>query len=517
MSLRRRFLLLLCLAVVALGAALLAVLQLRARSATQQEAAAFDQADAVVEALLRRLESRPSSLLEAGGPEQVALRGFVALLIAPLVDASAGYCASDGTLLFTETVAPPRSARPPLAPPPAGASPGARGDVPPAHAAMFSGPPTLLPLDRDVVREACRVQRAGQSEHVRFLAPSDILLVSVRGSSGSVAAWALVRLSNRIGEETGGRWTLIIGSLVVLALLLVVLTAEALWVLRRGSEELQQALVRLPQDLRTEVPRPMAEELARLAEGLRAMARQLIEARERERRLERRLGQEQRLASLGRVVAGVAHEVRNPLAGMKLTLDGMVRRRLDERSHGDVAICLEEIARLERVVGSLLLVSHKGPPAKSALDLAVLADERLRAAEALTVGRGLRLVRQGRALGWAHREQLTRVIDNLVRNAIEASPRGAEVRIELDTSEQGARLAVVDQGPGVPPERQGELFEPFFTLKPEGTGLGLFLSRSLVDAHGGMLAYERAPGETRFVITLPEEGPHAWPAPHPRH
>jgi two-component system sensor histidine kinase FlrB len=97
------------------------------------------------------------------------------------------------------------------------------------------------------------------------------------------------------------------------------------------------------------------------------------------------------------------------------------------------------------------------------------------------------------------------VIDNLVRNAIEASPAGEAVlvRIEMDGGE--TRLIVVDRGSGVPAEREGELFEPFFTLKSEGTGLGLFLSRVLVEAHGGRLSYHREGAETRFVVTLPPE------------
>ncbi|HEX5749689.1 MAG TPA: HAMP domain-containing sensor histidine kinase [Archangium sp.] len=497
MSLRRRFILVLGLAVIALGAAALAVLQLRAQSATERAKAAFAQADTVVEALSGQLEANPSLELAASAPaEQARLRSFVASLLAPLVDASAGYCASDGTLLLTETVAPPISEPDPRL---------ANGP----HAHVFNRPHRLLPLDQHAVEEACRAQRAGHLEHGRFTAPKDVLFISVLGTARPVAAWALVRLPNRAREGTGAGWAVHVGLIGVLTLALVGLTAEALWLLRRGAAQLLQAQERLAQNLHTEVPRPRAEEFARLAEGLRTMAHRLIAAQERERLLERRLGQEQRLVSLGRVIAGVAHEVRNPLTGMKLLLDTMLRRRLDERSKGDIATCLQEIERLDQVVGSLLLVARKVAPTKALVDLGALADERLRAAESLARERRVRLVRQGSALCMANREQMIRVLDNLVRNAIEASPREAEVRIHLERSEQQVRLIVVDRGEGVPLQREGELFEPFFTLKPEGTGLGLFLSRSLVEAHGGSLAYHREPGETRFVVTLPMEGSDA--------
>ena len=107
------------------------------------------------------------------------------------------------------------------------------------------------------------------------------------------------------------------------------------------------------------------------------------------------------------------------------------------------------------------------------------------------------------------------MIDNLVRNAVEASPTGAEVRVILTDAASGARLDVVDHGGGIPEDRLPELFEPFFTLKPEGTGLGLFLSRSLLEAQGGHLAYARDDGVTRFTVTLPSVAAHAEAAPRP--
>ena len=245
------------------------------------------------------------------------------------------------------------------------------------------------------------------------------------------------------------------------------------------------------------------------------MASHLADAHDRERALERRLGHEQRLAGLGRVVAGVAHEVRNPLTGIKLKLDTMARRRLDDRSARDVAICLQEIARLDRVVSALLVVSRKAPTEFVTIDLAELVDERLIQAEALALAREVRLTREGEATAFAHRESLSRVVDNLVRNAVEASPIGAEVRVTLTDAASEARLDVVDHGGGIPEARLPELFEPFFTLKPEGTGLGLFLSHSLLEVQGGHLAYARDDGVTRFTVTLPSEATHAEAAPRP--
>lgn len=489
MSIRRRFLLILAVAVIALAAVALGLLRSGALRQYEQANAAAGRAAAAAQILARSLAGAPvGDPLPPGRAGE--LRALAADVVAPLDDASAGVCSAAGELLVIETVVP--AWRP-------------GGPVPPPGSGRERG---LLELDRDAVQEACRAPRVDGVVHRRVNAPTDLLFITVQGEPGRPAAWALVRV-RAPRELRMSRRTLIfaagIGALIVL---LVTAALQTLAVLRRGSGELRSAVVTLADDLHASVPEPEVNELRAIADGLRAMAKKLVDARDREHALERRLHEEQRLAGLGRVVAGVAHEVRNPLAALKLSLDRMARRALDERSARDVGVCLEEIARLDKVVGSMLLVARSEPPAKAPVDLGELTDERLRAAEALAAPRGVRLVRAGEAVVDVNRGHFTRVIDNLVRNAIEASPDGAEVRVAIERGGEGVTLAVEDAGPGVPEERAGELFEPFFTLRPDGTGLGLFLSRSLVEAHGGRLLYHREGGATRFVVLLPLQDPH---------
>lgn len=245
-----------------------------------------------------------------------------------------------------------------------------------------------------------------------------------------------------------------------------------------------------------------AAELARIAKDHGSLAEDLERSRIRERNLERRLEHGQRLAGLGSVVSGVSHDLRTPITGIKLTLDGLARRRLDERSAEDVDICQEELGRLDRLVASLHTVA-KTLDTKVELDLALVADQRLRRWETEAADKQVELRRVGHAKAHANLDMVVRVIDNLVGNAIHACAPGGHVRVRLEVDTEAVRLAVEDDGPGVPEGREHELFEPFFTLKEEGSGLGLFLSHSLVSAHGGRLSYLRRAETTVFIVSLP--------------
>jgi signal transduction histidine kinase len=275
--------------------------------------------------------------------------------------------------------------------------------------------------------------------------------------------------------------------------------------LRRGAGELTGALVKLQDDLRAPVPRPRARELGEIASGLAAMAAHLADARDRERALEASLSREQRLAALGRVAAGVAHEVRNPLAGMKLRLDLLARGgALDTTAREDVAACLGEIARLNRLVESLLMASRAKTQAERTIDLGAIANERVERARALAEKAGVRITREGEGHALGDPDAVAGAVENLLRNAVEASPPGGEVRVRIGVDDEGRpALDVEDSGPGIPEARRAELFEPFFTTKPEGTGLGLWISRLLLEAKGASLRYDRIDARTRMRIAFP--------------
>lgn len=505
MSLTRRLVFLVLIAVIGLVAAAVALVRLHLQSASARERAAFAQGELVTGELLAKWQALNKDATHEGAlaSSLAPLAPVVSTLIAPLLDASAGYCLRDGTLVLRQTIAPFAFQPPPgrQSGPPADLSRPFHFHPPTEFSAQLA--PDLLPLDRDVVAAACREQNQQVLRHVRFAAPNDLLFVTVQKADSQLSSWALVRMPNRGRDPANRGWIPLILLIGLTMVALVGLSMEAVRTLQRGSAELAQSFLRLQDDLHAEIPVPRAKELAHIAEGLREMTATLTSSLARERMLERRLDHENRLAALGRVVAGVAHEIRNPLTGIKLRLDSMARRRLDERTATDVSKALVEIARLDGVVGSLLIIARRTLPAKNTVDLAALVDSRLEQLEEVAAAQSVQLRRAGDGTGLLDAESMARVIDNLVRNAIEATPKNGEVLVRISSEKNVLSLRVEDCGPGVAKEHESQLFEPFFTSKPGGTGLGLCLSRAAVEAHDGALRYERVNGQTAFVVQLP--------------
>lgn len=299
-------------------------------------------------------------------------------------------------------------------------------------------------------------------------------------------------------------WKLIVISLGLTTILLVAATLHAVRTVRRGANLLQQSITDVGADLGAEVPRPEVYELSMVADGIEQLARHLKASREAESGLQKELAQRERLAALGRVVTGVAHEVRNPLASIKLRLD-LAASLADMPSGGQKALthASAEIERLDRLVADLLVVAGRATGPKEEEDVGALVEERLDALSPWAASLGVTLRSDGNASAMIHRDSVTRAIDNLVRNAVEASPEGSEVSVSVQGRDAAVAIIVDDAGEGVLGGREGELFEPFFTTKADGTGLGLALSRSIARAHGGEVSYERAHGHTRFALSLP--------------
>jgi two-component system sensor histidine kinase HydH len=216
-----------------------------------------------------------------------------------------------------------------------------------------------------------------------------------------------------------------------------------------------------------------------------------------------------RLSALGRLSAGVAHEIRNPLAGIRTTAE-ILRGRLQTDDHRQfVDVILEETERLDRIVGSLLQFAKPPEPQTAELDVAAL----LQRTQQLAAGRAAdRRITVRSRVGvdlpspLADRDQILQVVLNLVLNAIDATPDGGEVRLDAAVDGSSVVIRVEDDGPGIAPSARERIFDPFFTTKPGGTGLGLSISRNILASHGGSLRIDGSGPGTCAVASLPIAG-----------
>jgi two-component system sensor histidine kinase PilS (NtrC family) len=228
------------------------------------------------------------------------------------------------------------------------------------------------------------------------------------------------------------------------------------------------------------------------------------------RAMEETVQRSKRLADLGEVAAGLAHELRNPLASISGCVE-LLRGAsgLSDEDQRMLGIVLRETGRLDQLLTRFLAFSRPTPPRPRPTDLAVLAGETLDVFAADPAAAGLALERSlAPSPVSCDGDQLRQVLWNLLSNAAHAvreAGRGGRVRVSCaPVPGGGAALQVEDDGPGLAPEDAARVFTPFFTTRSQGTGLGLAVVQRVVDAHGGQVNVERAPsGGARFVVRLP--------------
>jgi signal transduction histidine kinase len=225
-----------------------------------------------------------------------------------------------------------------------------------------------------------------------------------------------------------------------------------------------------------------------------------------------------KLATMGNLLAGVAHELNSPLSVILGQVGLFSQTGVDPKARARVKDIGEAAERCVRIVRSFLTMARRHPPERGHVSLNDLLRE---AVELLSFE--LRIanieivydLERDLPLVWADGHQLRQVIVNLVTNARQAvqdsaPPRQLRLATRYDERRSSVGIEVADSGPGIPAEVRARVFEPFFTTKPdgEGTGLGLALVRGIVEGHGGTIEIESAPGEgARFIISLPLGAP----------
>lgn len=223
------------------------------------------------------------------------------------------------------------------------------------------------------------------------------------------------------------------------------------------------------------------------------------------------LARSERLAAVGALAAGVAHEIRNPLTSIKLLIQTAAQHaqgpRLGERQYH---VIVDQIIRMERTVQELLDFARPAPPRRGRH---ILQDS---LAQALTLLQGrfqhheIKLVQDFESqsvLVSADHEQLHTVFTNLAINAVQAMPNGGTLHVSIRQADHACEVSLRDTGQGIPPDILPRLFDPFVTSKEHGSGLGLAICRRIVEEHGGTLIASNHPeGGAEFRVILPRDG-----------
>nr|MDA8166126.1 HAMP domain-containing sensor histidine kinase [Desulfobacteraceae bacterium] len=174
-----------------------------------------------------------------------------------------------------------------------------------------------------------------------------------------------------------------------------------------------------------------------------------------------------------------------------------------------LTIIVDQTSRLESMIQDMLAFARPLVLRTAETELGTLAREGLAVAQETAVQQGVILRLQAEEGLWCQvdRSRFLHILLNVLINAIEASPAGEEVLIRLFRDNGFALLEVADRGPGIPPDQRQRIFEPFYTTKKNGTGLGLPIARKIIEAHGGLLEVaDREGGGTVFRLKLPAEG-----------
>jgi signal transduction histidine kinase len=324
-----------------------------------------------------------------------------------------------------------------------------------------------------------------------------VVLCAVHNANWRTATWAMKRLPGRAGRSDGNRAALL-GTLIAAALISITGTLGTGISLARGVGQIRKGLSSLEQDFDYRLPE-RKDELGTIISSVNRMAAV-------RRGLEADLRREDRLRALGRLTAGLAHEIRNPLNSIRLTVQLMEQRLRSGRLRPqDLEIVQAEVDRLSTLLNDLLDLQRARQPEVQQQAVLPVLQHCAALVQRQADLQGVRLCIESRdaeisALFDAN--QLTQAVVNLLLNALEASSDGAAVTVCVSERPDAVTVEVEDSGPGLDAQQREHLFEPFYTTKTSGTGMGLAVSRELMRSQGGDLSYAASSSGARFVISL---------------
>lgn len=352
---------------------------------------------------------------------------------------------------------------------------------------------------------------AGKPTRRRFDSEHASLLLEARplpGPPSGMAVWVMTRAPLDVGQF----YQRFAFALAVLLLLGLGSGAWLLGSLRRWTRRigaLEEAIASTPLEQLPALALTGERDLDRVVGALNQLNARLKTARDEGGRLTSDLARADRLVALGRMAAGLTHEIGNPLAAMRLRAENALAA-VPERARESLGIILGQITRLEELLGALRLLTNSVEIRPQPVALDPFLRGRLEALAPVAAEADVRLTLAPSpppGAAWKFDEKsLARALENLLLNAVQHAPARGIVRLGVECAEESCRFLVADNGPGVSLGEAERIFEPFVTTRADGVGLGLALVREIAQAHGGRAGLEPRADDTAgalFVIEIP--------------
>jgi signal transduction histidine kinase len=367
--------------------------------------------------------------------------------------------------------------------------------------------PTHDTVKRDVPKDETdriatlnkRVLSTQKEETARFDSAGEVLLIHAIPVRPDLVIWTMGR-AHVVAAAAFQKLTV---GFVVLLLLMLATGALILWYLHRWGRQLRQIEERLAQlDSDAKLPETGLKELDRLIAAFNHQSESLREAQRVSNELSVELARAERLTALGRMSAGLAHEIRNPIGAMRLQAENALAKNAVETYQKACRGMVQNIGRLDDLLERLLAIVR--------LDRLTLKRIKIQTwiEDCVTPFRNAAgkptIEVEAAETEWSFDEQqLSRALHNLVANAVQHTPPNGWVKVTAAIANDQLEIAVEDSGSGVPDELKAKIFEPFVSSRSKGSGLGLAIAREIVEAHGGTLRCVNGRVGSRFEIRLP--------------